>query len=392
MKIAIFTETYPPEINGVATSARNLYRTLKAHGHQVVVVTTNPFDHELSYQDDIIRIPGIVLKHLYGYVFANPFNKECAKIIEDFKPDVIHVQTEAFVGQMGFILAKKLDIPTVYTFHTMIEDYTYYATKGYFDRASKSIVRNYVRHIINEADEFITPSIKIREYMRSIHVDAYISVIPTGIDFSIFNRKSIDKDVVRSLKNKYGISDNDKIILSLGRVAKEKSIDVCIRGFSLYTKKHPEDQNTKMLIVGGGPAIDELKKLAEEEGIADKTIFTGPVNPDNVCFYYALGDVFVSASTSETQGLTFMEAMASDNILLARYDDALSDLIVPKENGFFFFDEEDMAKKLEESLSLSKEEKETLFVNAHKSIEPYSLERFYQSVYEVYERARKKNY
>ena len=391
MKVAIFSDTYPPEINGVATSTRNLYRTLKAHGEEVIVIATNPFDSEFSYVDDIMRVPGFVMKKLYGYIAPNPWNEKCTRLVEEFKPDVIHVQTDGMIGQMGFMLASRLKSALVYTFHTMIEDYTYYANKGHFDRAFKSVVRSYIRYKANEVNEFITPSEKIREYMRSINVDSYISVIPTGIDFDLFDRKSMDIEKTKALKEKIGLKENELVILSLGRVAKEKSIDVCIRGYSLFLKNNPSIK-TKMLVVGGGPAMNELKELTKKCGIEESVLFIGPVHPDATPLYYSLGDCVVSASVSETQGLTFMEAMASDNILFARYDDTLSGLIHEKENGFFFFDEMDMAKKLNHIVNLSEIEKKTIFEHAHRSIEPYSLERFYSSIVEVYHRAIKKNY
>lgn len=392
MKIAIFTDTYPPEINGVATSSRNLYRTLKAHGEEVIVVTTNPFDNEFYYQDDVMRIPGIVMKKLYGYVTpTSPWNEKCARLIEDFKPDVIHVQTDGMIGQMGFLFTSRFHVASVYTFHTMMEDYTYYANKGYFDRAAKSVVRSYVRFKSNEANEFITPSEKIREYMRSINVDSYISIIPTGIDFDAFNRTNFPIEEIHELKKKLKIDEDAYVILSLGRVAKEKSIDMCIKGYAQFLQEKPT-KKTKMLVVGGGPALEELVSLSEKLNIQDHITFAGPVSPDSVPKYYALGDCFVSASTSETQGLTFMEAMASDNILFARYDDSLADLLHEGENGFFFFDETDMAKKLRKIIDLTEEEKKSIYLRAHSSIEPYSLEQFYASVMEVYRRAIKKNY
>ncbi len=392
MRVVIFSDTYPPEINGVATSSRNLYRTLKAHGEEVIVVTTNPFDNEFYYQDDIVRIPGITIKKLYGYVFpTSPWNKKCERIIREFKPDVVHIQTDGMVGQMGFILSSKFHVASVYTFHTMIEDYTYYASKGHFDRAAKSVVRSYVRHKAKTADEFITPSEKIREYMRSIAVDSHIAVIPTGIDFDAFSRSNFSSGEVSALKKKLHIDPEAYTILSLGRVAKEKSIDVCLKGYASFLKKKV-GKKTVMVIVGGGPAVNELQELCEKLGIREHVIFAGPVDPDTVPFYYALGDCFVSASTSETQGLTFMEAMASDNILLARYDDTLADLIHDGENGFFFFDERDMPDKIEKVISLSANEKTSIYSFAHEAIKPYSLEQFYESIKGVYERAIKKNY
>lgn len=391
MKIAIFTDTYPPEINGVATSARNLFRTLLDHGEEAVVVTTNPFDQEFSFEDGIMRIPGVKMEHLYGYVATNLVNRKALRLLREFKPDVIHIQTDGTVGQFGFLAAGMLHTATVYTFHTMMEDYTYYATKGHFDRAARGIVRQYVRYKSGEADEFITPSEKIREYMRSIGVDSYINVIPTGIDFAAYKSENIPATEVIELKNKYHLTSDTYTILSLGRVAKEKSIDMCLRGYALFLKTNPV-QKTRFLCVGGGPAIPELKELSEKLGIGDHVTFVGPVNPDEVPKYYRLGNCFVSASTTETQGLTFMEALASSLILVARYDDTLTSLIKEGDDGFFFFDENDLAEKLPKIISLSSTEQKRLFANGLKAIEPYSLDKFYEAVKGVYNRAIKKNY
>ncbi len=391
MKIAIFSDTYPPEINGVATSCRNLYRTLTAHGQEVRVVTTNPWNEELFEDGDIIRIPGIKLKKLYGYRAAPFFNRHAMNLIHDFHPDVIHSQHDAGIGQFGFIAAGRLNVPVVYTFHTMYEDYTYYATKGFLDRVAKGIVRQYIHHKSKTADEFICPSNKIKEYMRSIGIDSYVSVIPTGIDFAAFDKKKTSRKTVLDLKKKFGIPTNAYVILSLGRVAKEKSIDICLRGYAKYLEGKPS-RETAFVVVGGGPALSELKRLAAKLGIDKRVYFVGPVNPDEVPKYYQLGNCFVSASITETQGLTFMEAMASSLVLFARYDDTLLGTIKDGSNGFFFIDEDDFARKLPSIVSLSGSRLQAIKDNALASIEPYSLERFYTNVMEVYGRAVKKGW
>jgi 1,2-diacylglycerol 3-alpha-glucosyltransferase len=392
MKIAIFSDTYPPEINGVATSARNLFRTFKAHGEQIIVVGTNPYNDELSFNDDVLRVPGLKMKHLYGYRAAGLYNANAMKIIRDFKPDVVHIQTDGGIGQFGFIAASQLHAATVYTFHTMMEDYTYYASHGiFFDRAAKGIVRTYIRYKSKAADEFITPSEKIREYMRSIGVDAYINVIPTGIDFSAFKKENINPEKVASLKAKWHLSDDTFVILSLGRVAKEKSIDVCLKGYAQFLKTNSQ-RKTLFVVVGGGPALKELQDLAKTLKISDNVIFLGPVNPDDVPLYYQLGDCFVSASITETQGLTFMEAMASSILLLARYDDSLLGTIKDGENGFFFLNENDFSGKLSSLIAIPPAKAKSVKENALRAIEPYSLDKFYVRVKEVYQRAIKKNW
>lgn len=279
----------------------------------------------------------------------------------------------------------------VYTFHTALEDYTYYATRGYFDRLAKGVVRSYVRYKSNEASEFITPSVKTMEYMRSIGVDAYINVIPTGVDFSKFAKENVDLNKVNEIKKSNGIDEDTFVILSLGRVAKEKSIDICLKGYAKYLQNNPK-KKTLFVIVGGGPALDELKELCEKLEISDHVKFLGPVNPKDTPLYYQLGDLFVSASITETQGLTFMEAMASNVLLLARYDDTLSATIKDGKNGFFFLDESDMAAKIDKIISLSEMEKNKILSEAIDGLSEYSIDKFYDRVKKVYERAIKRNW
>jgi len=391
MKVAIFTDTYPPQINGVGVSSRNLYRVLTEHGHEVKVFTTNPYGSDFLEDGDVIRIPGLELKKLYGYRMSGIYNRKAMKIFTDFNPDIVHIQTEMGVGQFGSICAGKIKCATVYTFHTMYEDYTYYITKGVFDRAMKKFVREYVKHKSRVVDEFITPSEKIKEYMRFVGVDSYVNVVPTGIDFSAFKKDKADQEKLNEIKEKLGITPDTYVLLSLGRVAQEKSIDVCIEGYAKYLAKNPS-QKTLLVCVGGGPALEDLETLTEKLGIKDNVRFVGPVSPEIVSLYYHLGDLFVSASITETQGLTFMEAMAADLVLLCRYDDTLKDTITDNKNGFFFLDQDDMANKIEKIIELTPERKQEIIKEANEGLKPYSLETFYERIIRVYERAIKKKW
>ena len=390
MRPIIFCDTFPPEINGVATSAANLYQTFKNHGEEIMVVTTNFYGNEMNLEGDILRMPGYHM-HIYDYRMAGLYSPNGMKIISRFKPDVVHIQTDAGIGIFGNLVAKQLHIPVVYTFHTALEDYTYYATKGYFDRAAKGVVRSYIRFKSNDVTEFITPSAKIKEYMRSIGVDAYINVIPTGIDFSKFAKENVDAAKVKKIREEHGISDDTFVILSLGRVAKEKSIDICLKGYANYLAKHPKEK-TVFVVVGGGPAVSELEELVKTLGIADHVKFFGPCKPSETQYYYQIADLFVSASITETQGLTFMEAMASSVLLLARYDDTLLGTIHDGKNGFFFIDENDMAEKIESVIHLSEEKKAEIKKEALFGLSEYSMDKFYERVKKVYERAIRRSW
>lgn len=391
MNVALFTDTYLPEINGVATSTANLRQALVDHGHNVLVVTTNPFNDEVMVEGDIVRIPGVEMKKLYGYRFTSIYPSKAMKYIVAFHPDVIHCQTDVGLGIFGFLVAKRLHVGLIYTFHTMIEDYAYYVTKGHFDRFARHTVRAFYRAKSNQFTEFIAPSEKIQDYLRVIGIDKTIPIIPTGIEFSRFDPQKEDKERTAELKRKFGLSPKETVILSLGRIAKEKSIDVLLRGYANFLK-NGEPFPTRFVITGWGPAEDELKQLALDLGIEDKVVFTGKCDPSETQDYYRLGDYFVSASVTETQGLTFMEAMAAHLIVLARYDDNLVGTIQDGQTGFFFFDETDFDEKLRNVLSLDESVKKRIVSNALKAIDVYSMERFYQNIIEVYSRVRKKNW
>ena len=391
MNIALFTDTYPPEINGVATSTANLRQTLIDHGHEVLVVATNPYSKEVTYEDGVIRVPGFEAKALYNYRITNFYSEPAMKHIIAFHPDIIHCQTDLGIGIFGMLAAKRLHIGLIYTFHTMIEDYAYYVTKGHFDRFARHTVRAFYRMKSNQFTEFIAPSQKIKDYLRAIGIDTTVPIIPTGIEFSRFSPQNENKARSAELKKKHGIAPDETVILSLGRIAKEKSIDVLLRGYADFLKKG-EPMKTRFVVTGWGPAEKELQELAKELGIADKVTFTGKCDPSLTQEYYWLGDVFVSASVTETQGLTFMEAMAAELLVLARYDDNLVGTVQDGRTGFFFFDESDFDDRLRKVLALKQSEKRAIINNALKVIDVYSMEHFYKNVIEVYSRVRKKNW
>ena len=389
MKVAIFTDTYPPFINGVSTSAYNLVQVLKKNGHDVIVVAPRTSAGKLEYKDGIIWVPGIELKKMYGYRITNIYNRKIIKILKDFGVELIHNQTDIGIGQFARISARQLKVPEVYTYHTAYEDYTYYVVHGLMDRISKKALRGYAKSVARNCAEFITPSIKTKDYMRSIGSDIYINVVPTGIDFSLFDEKNIDKERQLEFKKAHGIKETTKVFLILGRVAKEKSMDYSLRGYAMFLEKHP-DADTKMLVVGDGPQRTELELLVNELHVADKVDFIGKVPASEVPFYYHLADIYTSASITETQGLTFMEAMASGTIVLARYDSNLADTITDGLTGFFFTDENGFVEKVERILSMSDEGRQAVINNAYKTVDTYSIDKFYDNIMEVYNRALKK--
>lgn len=386
MRIGLFSDTYLPDINGVATSVETLRKALEEHGHDVFVIANHKGLIHLKREGNILRLPGIELKWLYGYAMTSPVQLKAKEEIKMMNLDVIHVHTEFGVGIFARSVAKDLNIPVVTTYHTMYEDYTHYLNELEIDvveKVLKSIASNLSRIAHNGAQVVISPSQKTKEALVSYGVTAPIHVIPTGIDLRQYNSQNVDRTLVHQLKEKYGIQKEDRVVVYVGRIAEEKSIDVAIRGFKKCALADPRN---KFLIVGGGPSLDDLKQLAIQEGIEKSVIFTDKQTRDIIPALYQCGCAFVSCSTSETQGMTYIEAMSSSLPVFARKDDVLIDLIDEGKSGFYI-DEDTFSDKLMEYFDYSDEKKEELKNYARNKVLCYDTEVFYQRVLACYEQA-----
>lgn len=389
MTIVLFTDTFYPEINGVATSTKNLFDLLKANGHEVYVVTTNPKSHKVTFEDNVIRVPGIKLKKLYDYIFAPIYNRKVMKILKGIKADILHINTDFSIAQQAYLYAKKRPgAALVYTYHTMYEDFTYYITKGYADRLSKWIIRQYSITVANKVNEYIVPSYKSLNYLRRIGINSYVNVVPTGVDLTRFLKSNANKEEKEAFLTKYNIPLDAKLMLSLGRIAEEKNIDEVLEDFKYIYDKY---NDLYLIIVGDGPYKKKLEEKVDELGISDRTRFIGKVPYEEVTFYYDIADIFVSASISETQGLTYLEAMATNTLVLAKYDSNLTELIKDGLNGFFFDNKEEFSNKIGQILNLNETSYNMMKGEMNSSIKKFSLDTFYSNIMTVYERAKRNN-
>ena len=392
MRVGLFTDTFPPEINGVSNSTNILRNVLEDHGHTVFVVC--PGKKKEAYWDEggkVLRIPGIELPFLYGYVMTSPFHKELIKTVEDMHLDIIHVQTEFGVGLFARTCAKELGIPMVETNHTTWEDYTHYINPlhvSFIEKQSKKGVRRATVKLTDSVEEVISPSEKTKQLLIDYGVTKPINVIPTGLDLSKFSA-DLRTDEARLAKRKeLGYTADDRIVIYVGRLAEEKDLEMVISGVK---KANEEGAGVKLLIIGGGPDLERLQELVKSENLTDSVQLTGPKPIDEVPAYYACADAFASASLSETQGMTFIEALASGLPLFARHDDVVAELIDEGKTGWYFDNADELAAGVKNFAAMSKEELVGMRDDCIKKVEPYSNEVFYQRMIEVYERVVKKN-
>ena len=393
MIVGIFTDTYEPDVNGVATATKMLKDTLTKHKHEVYIITTGlKGQKEITFKDHILRIPGKTLKYLYSYRMSSFFSFKAFKILRKIPFDVIHVQQEFGISAFGRITAKLLDVPLVYTFHTSYGDYTQYLSKGVplLDSLTKKAVRSIVRHITSTHIEIITPSQKAKLILESYGVNNYINVVPNAIDLTGFT-ESNDNQEELSFKEKYGLLKK-KIVLYLGRMGSEKHVSELIENFDEYLDIYKR-RDVVFLLVGDGPELEHLKEQVNKSHHPKSFLFLGKVSREETTFYYHLADVFINASTSETQGLTYSEAMASKTIVLARFDFNLSNFIKDGTNGFLYDNKDNFVQKLDKILNLSPIERASIIneaTNTNNSL--FSPEGFYERILHVYEKAIRTNF
>ena len=386
MRVGIFTDTYPPYINGVSTSIKMLEKALRSKGHQVFIVTVNPDDMKYRYEENgrIIRIPGIPTG-IYDYRLTGIYPVRVLNKIKKWNLDVIHSHTEFGVGTFARLVAKQYNIPLVHTYHTMYEDYTHYITHGYFDKSSKKLTEYFTKFYCDKtATELIVPSEKTYSLFKDKYkVDRNIHIVPTGIDVERFYREKLDKTRLDKLRKKLKIKD-EKIIIYVGRLAKEKSVEVLINNQGYLSKKY----NTKLLIVGSGPDLDSYKKLAKKLKIEKDVIFTGAVPWEDIPYYYGLADVFTTASVTETQGLTVVEAMASSLPVIAAYDKAFEGVVIDDLNGKFFKNKRSYKKTIEDVLK-NPDKLEFMSRQARITADNHSLKYYADKLLSVYRSAIK---
>ncbi|MFS0674851.1 glycosyltransferase family 4 protein [Ornithinibacillus sp. 179-J 7C1 HS] len=378
MKILITSEWYAPTINGVVTSIVNLEKELNRLGHEVRILTLS--NRRRSYRrDHVTYISSIGAGKIYPGVRVT-FSKDNRYIeeIAEWKPDIIHSQCEFSTFRIARHIAKKCAIPIVHTYHTVYEDYTHYFSPN--KKWGKAMVALFSKKILNQASCVIAPTAKVSSLLKEYGVTQPIEVVPTGIDMNRFavEMSSYERKL---LKEKHHIPEHHKVLLFVGRLAKEKNLEEILTFVSKI-----KNENLTLLIVGDGPYRNELEEMAETLGIKENVIFVGMITPEKIPFYYQLGDIFVSASNSETQGLTYIEALANGLPALCRKDACLENVLEDGVNGWQYETFDQFKERLDAMLSVP-ELYMRLCANAKAgAIRKYSSVTFAKTLEDLYER------
>ena len=340
MKIGLFSDTYFPIINGISVSVSLLAKELRKKGHTVIIFT---HDHDHAQPEkDVVRFKGFKVpkRSLQEFRIGRVTKAKIKKVMEDHF-DIIHCHTELTIGRIGKKVAKVTSTPLVYTYHTMYEDYVHYISK-YFKKYTRKFVIYYSVKFANQSNVLIAPTNKVAQKFLSYQYQGPIRVIPTGIDLNRFKKENLSLERLHELKKQYQKPFPHGVFV--GRISFEKNLLLLLETLHACLN----DQHAFYLtLIGDGPARCSLETYVHDHHLLDYVSFTGMISQEEIPYYYQMTDFFVSFSTTETQGLTYIEALAADLPVIAKEDAHLSSWIKEGTSGYLFNDIKDFKKTIQ---------------------------------------------
>ncbi len=336
MKLAFFSNTYRPFTGGVTRSIDTFRREFEARGHAVHLFVPRFKGYE-EHDERVYRVPSIPKFNHTDFSLPLPFSLKVRNIFGKLRPDLVHAQHPFFLGEMGMHLGKNRNLPIVLTYHTQYEQYSHYAP------VDSALVKRWIINVCNSfcnlCDLVVAPCQDIREMLMQRGVGTRIEVIPTGVDLSAYGHP--DRHWLRET---FGLSRDQKILLHVGRLAKEKNLEFL---FHAVSRAMTGDAKLVLLVAGMGDQVPRLKELSETLGIAARVIFHGHMEPVELVNAYAGADLFVFSSKTETQGLVVLESMTAGTPAVAVDAPGVRDMIRDGVNGYLCpEDEERFAERI----------------------------------------------
>jgi len=345
----MFSDCYYPRVNGVVVSIHSYAEELIKRGHNVCIVTVEYpdeyiFGKGIDSTGGIIDSPNFSLVRLLSHSVI--FSKEdraakfeqwffLKKKMDEYKPDIIHINSEWMVGYFGASYARHRGIPYIFTFHTLWEDYIQNYAPLLNEKISKKIGRDIVKFYLKSADYIIAPTRRIVQTVKDYGIDSFVEQIPTGISNSMYN---LDNDVLEKQKdvlyNKFPEIKNKRILLFAGRVAKEKNISFLLPVLKEVNKRVSAENQAILLIAGDGLYMPELKDLVQSENLQDSVFYLGYIERQSLASLYKIADVFTFPSKTETQGLVTVESMAMGLPVVAIGEMGTVDVMQGDNGGF----------------------------------------------------------
>jgi len=362
MRIAIFSNAYLPSISGVVNSITLFRKGLIAAGHEVHVFAPEyeEYEDEESY---IFRFPALDLSDQLDISIIVPIKNLIEPAVGGVKPALIHSQHPIWMGDLAVSFARSLNIPLVFTFHTQYEKYVQHYTP-IASKLAGLITDEVIKRYLRNCEHVVVPTESIREMLaKDYGIERGVSVVPTPVDLVKF--QDIQPEKVRA---SFGL-EGKEVLLFVGRLAREKGLDMLLQAFTLIQEQRPE---VRLLLLGRGPYEDALKAKLAKLGFQELVILAGAVPHEEVPVYYAAADLFVFPSTTETQGLVIIEAMAAGLPVVAVRAPGAVDVLTDGGGVLTENKSEAFAREVVDILADSERQRE-LSSQARRAVERYSI-------------------
>ena len=387
-RVALLIDVFPLFVNGVAIVVKLLKEELDKLGYESYVVALWDKKYPLdNLPKDIIPVMSNTARLIKGHkdlhLLKNLSFQRNAKALTTFGFDYLHLHTEYSMGQIALWLSKYTGIKMLYSYHTLWKLYYEHKFGKLIGDITYKTARKFVfSRVYKECPVVTVPSLKSYDILFKESKAKDIRILPSSIDFQRFEISKDDLEEVKKLKKQYGLK-NKKVLGYIGRVSTEKNI---VETLEYIEKIKDEIPNIVFMIVGMGDAINALKKTIKKLDLDSYVIFVGEVEYEKLKYYYALFDVFVTASNFETQGLTYFEAATSGTLILAKDDRAIEDVFIDKYNAYVYKDFNQWAERLEKALFGNNK---TIIENAKKTMKKYSVDKWTNKIIDIYKEINK---
>jgi glycosyltransferase involved in cell wall biosynthesis len=380
LRIAFFTNYYHPVVNGVVRSVASFREILTKQGHIVFIFAQS--DNE--YKDEepfIFRYPSLSLPLQVDIPTVIPVSSFVDQLLPNLKLDIIHTHHPILLGQTAASKAADLNIPLVFTFHTQYWEYTHYVPilQEAIQEFLKNAIHSWLKVFMRKCQHIVIPSESIKEILiRDYGLEDGYTVIPTGTDLKPFLRAD-----GKTLRQSQGWQD-DKVIISIGRLAPEKNWETLLRAAAPVYAQLP---NIRLVLIGDGPEKQNLEALAAELGIAERVTFTGRLPFEDIPTYLKAADLFSFTSVTETQGLVTIEAMAAGLPVVAVDGSGTHDIVDNGKEGFLVENDPNALASAISELLCNPQQMKQFSANALKKARTFDLNRLGKKMVKVYEQA-----
>ena len=339
MNIGIFADAYLPTKNGMVTSISQLKTSLEDSGHNVYIFTVSA--KNAPKLSGVYRSFSVSISRKNEGRLSLVNYRKTKKIVESLKIDLIHTHSEFAIGLAGKKIAQSLNIPLIHTCHTLWQHYKHYVMGGLFFKVIS--VETIMKTFLKDYKYIVTPSIKAKKYFINLSdKEAIYEIVPNGIDEDKFLQKTPTVAEINKVKEHHGIKEKDKIALFVGRLGPEKRVIELVNAWIPYLKKN---KDYKLIIVGDGPSLKEIRQIVEDNNLVDKIILPGYVLWEKINLYYKISTVNVSVSLSETSSMTGIESLIQGLPIVVRKDDAFAEIVEEGVNGFYANTDDELVLK-----------------------------------------------